>query len=510
MNGILVADDQQAVRLKIVNVIREMQLDFGPVYEAGDGLEAIQIIQQHHPEIALVDIVMPNLDGLALIEQMKQDHSDTHFIIVSSHHDFEYAKKAINFKVDAYILKPISGRELQGVLIATMDSIHKEGLELEKFKEKEVQHFSMLLFEYLTGMGVFIEMKHIVEGMKVLTLVHPYYQLAVIRFPDTQQDPANRIKRQMESELRDDSDRCLSFTSKNDELVYLFNMEKPDNHMVATLEKCLSAAGHDLHCGMSMTKKGIVSVKALYTQTSFALKESMLKQTMMHVFSQETEQLRFFLSIEEMGKVQDALLKRGREELEQNLERIFVKMTREKWSAGDVENGLIDLVNYILLNTKNMAPEICDMVTESRSLREAKDIFHMKIAAKEIIDRVYKCMEGRTRKDTGNQAIEQICRYVQENFSRDISLSIITNKLNMNYHYISGLFARKVGLSFSEYLMKVRLEKAKELLRRTEGKIYEVAVGSGFNDVQYFCRAFKKQFALTPAQYRKSTRNPKL
>jgi two-component system response regulator YesN len=95
--------------------------------------------------------------------------------------------------------------------------------------------------------------------------------------------------------------------------------------------------------------------------------------------------------------------------------------------------------------------------------------------------------------------------YINDNFNKDINLSFISNKFNLSYSYFSRIFKMYAGVSFTQYLLKVRMEKAKELLVSSPNlKIKEVAsmVGYDFDNVQNFTRAFKNYFGKSPQYYK--------
>jgi len=112
----LVADDETNIREGLSSLVEECGLKIKVVAQAQDGLEALAMFEKYSPDLVLMDINMPLMDGLSCIEKMKAMKENVRVVIVSSYDNFSYAKKAIGLKVDSYILKPIDEEELKQVL----------------------------------------------------------------------------------------------------------------------------------------------------------------------------------------------------------------------------------------------------------------------------------------------------------------------------------------------------------------------------------------------------------
>lgn len=113
---LLIADDERLVRYSIRSMVEEMSLPFQAVHEARDGESLVESVRRLEPQIALVDIQMPKLNGLKAISSLVSDHPGTVFVILSAHNDFSYAQEAIHLGVFRYLLKPVDPAELEPVL----------------------------------------------------------------------------------------------------------------------------------------------------------------------------------------------------------------------------------------------------------------------------------------------------------------------------------------------------------------------------------------------------------
>ena len=103
--------------------------------------------------------------------------------------------------------------------------------------------------------------------------------------------------------------------------------------------------------------------------------------------------------------------------------------------------------------------------------------------------------------------VVRVKAYIQKNFEHNISLHDIARHVSMNDSYLSALFSKKTGISITEYITSLRLAKAKNLLRHSDQRIYQIALECGYTDESYFGKVFKKYEGCTPHEYRNPERN---
>jgi len=132
MINVLIADDEKWMRDTLLTSIEWERYGFHIVGEAGDGAEALCMIEQHEPDIVLTDIQMPHLDGIALLEKVKESGLAPIFIYFSGYDRFEYAKSALKLGAVDYILKPVDEDELMETLLKAKALIEKDAGRKEK------------------------------------------------------------------------------------------------------------------------------------------------------------------------------------------------------------------------------------------------------------------------------------------------------------------------------------------------------------------------------------------
>ena len=97
---------------------------------------------------------------------------------------------------------------------------------------------------------------------------------------------------------------------------------------------------------------------------------------------------------------------------------------------------------------------------------------------------------------------EAICMYVQENFQGPITRASVARNFGMTPNHVSRVFRREGSMGFSDYLTRVRIDRAKFMLKEYGSTLKEIAIGCGYHDVAYFCRVFRRMTKVTPTEYR--------
>ncbi|MBU3199937.1 response regulator [Clostridium estertheticum] len=105
-------------------------------------------------------------------------------------------------------------------------------------------------------------------------------------------------------------------------------------------------------------------------------------------------------------------------------------------------------------------------------------------------------------KSSSHNAVQQVVNHIKEHYNMKITLNDMAEKVYLNSSYLSVQFKKEMGINFIDYIKKVRIEKAKELLKRIDLKSYEVCEAVGYKDYKYFTELFKELTGLTPLEFR--------
>lgn len=116
--------------------------------------------------------------------------------------------------------------------------------------------------------------------------------------------------------------------------------------------------------------------------------------------------------------------------------------------------------------------------------------------------KVIQCVQEE-KKDKDIRPVREVKAYLEENYHQEISLNDLADMVSLNASYLSALFKKETGMTYTEYVMFCRLEKAKELLADTGKSIAEIADAVGYHDTRHFSKLFTRNIGLKPSEYRK-------
>ena len=156
MKTIVIIDDEYYFRKALVKYISEYPKEYEVIGEAFNGTDGIHLITSLYPDIALLDISMPQENGFSVIQRVKAAGIKTKFIIISGYDRFEYAQKAIKLGVDDFLLKPITDKSLYECLKTVSEKInHEQRLEdtLSTLVKKETQNKSYLISTFMAKLS---------------------------------------------------------------------------------------------------------------------------------------------------------------------------------------------------------------------------------------------------------------------------------------------------------------------------------------------------------------------
>ena len=157
--------------------------------------------------------------------------------------------------------------------------------------------------------------------------------------------------------------------------------------------------------------------------------------------------------------------------------------------------------------------KIEELVSESRTPKKTgmetseklKNSIHKHMIGsimKSYLDEVLNCWI-LFRQETEKKPIRQVKTYIEENYNQDVNLDSLSRLVFLNPIYLSSMFKQETGISITDYIIEVRLKKAKELLADTPMFIGEIASAVGYKDTRYFSKLFLKHVGIKPTEYRK-------
>ncbi|HEY5583692.1 MAG TPA: response regulator [Ruminiclostridium sp.] len=528
MINLLIVDDEEEIRKGIRLNVDWEAYGVSICGEAEDGEAALKLIKETHPDILLIDIRMPGLSGLQVIEAINSKATPIKSIILSGHDDFNYAQSALRYGVSDYLLKPCRSRDILEVVLKVKSSIEAEQNSnevLQRFKIQFNESFPLLKERFLCRMinvdeknsDIFVKnfdmLKINLENMMfavVLIRINDYFEISEHRRYEDIELLKFAIKNITFDTIRPYY-KCEVFESNND-VVVIMNSENNSsdkfldvfNTLKANISKFLNVT---TSIGVGNCYKEPKDIRQSYLDAFIALESCFYLGNDIIIKYNDNQELhneKAFYPLNAEREIINNLNEGKPEVLKENLEAYISKLQIGTLSQEYVKKLCLSLVlslNHLCIENNIPTDSIfgtdlsyIDTILKFDTLERIKD---------SLLEKIKLIAETVISKKSGNKIIEHALNFINENFNKEITLEALASEVYLNPKYLSMLFKKVVGCNFVDYIQNLRISKACELLKDVRLKAYDVAYSVGYSDEKYFSQIFKKLKGVTPSQYRK-------
>lgn len=521
MYGVLIAEDELLVRLGLQNSISWNKYNMQVVGSAEDGQIAWDIYQQKKPEIVITDLRMPTMDGMELISRIRNENTGTKIVILTCVEEFETARKAIALGVQNYILKlSMSVEDMESILAKMKRELDQESTRDNNLISAQVGEdiirerlLKGFLFYDFFSKDQFLENAKKcalrIEQRRLLLCIMEIDHYSELKSKDSaKRDKVvlSSITNIANSQMADVKMREI-FYNDDGRYIILTNVDDADSDYSA-LKKALQNIGKTIgmYFGLSVTfafskiYDGFEKMPQMYQEAARALTR------------------KFYLGkgkfLEEGTAIEGDYFRKIKEIL-QPLENGFPSVSVSKeylWIQKSLTTAVLSRDNVVrmlsqLLQWINCSIFTCFTIDSSEDttkyihrLENCDTLDECGAAVKEFCQKVESRLPVRDFSD----GIARAVGYIKSNYSHDITLSQLSQYVDMSSSYFSSVFKKETEYSFIEYLNMTRIEQAKKLLLQTDYKSYEIAERVGFSDNTYFCKVFKKATGISPIEFREN------
>ena len=484
MLKVLIVDDEVLVKVGLRNIIAWQEHDYEIIGEASNGQQALEIARRTPPDIVLTDIRMPAMDGIELVRCLREEQPQAKIIILTAYKDFEYVQQAMRLGVTEYILKLSMEPD---DLLQVLDRVKRQ-IEMERSQPS----FSLSLHQ-MEQRSLFFRSPE--ETIPDFPLPDFPARIVLLRLAHFSNGTPASIARLLE--------RVFGAASGPFYLSdHWFGVLLPEDELL-TEEKLKDRRENILKEIQAEIRMGVSGLIFLPAEMRSALEQA--RRAVRHGFYISEKDIIFSETLppyvtvnqhEEWKAIEEAVLTPSR--MEEACRRVLaLDCARQKRfiPPQDAVNLCLTLLRAIAFALREVGFSQAEMEIPQRY--ETMDA---------LKDQVQKTWEIYTqyRENRFSADIVAIIRYVQEHYSQPIRLCDVAGMVYRSESYISYLFREKMGVGFVDYVTRVRIEKAKELLLQEGVSISSVPERVGFSDPAYFCRVFKKITHVSPQRYRQS------
>ena len=525
MYRVLIADDEGIMVESLKTIISRNFTDC-EIETAKTGRTAIEQAESFRPDIILMDIQMPGINGIEAMREIRKFNTTALFYVISAYDKFDYAKEAIGIGVERYLMKPITRKTVIEIISEAQEKVdrnRKTRSEQLKAQEKLETIIPVVENGFVSSMLLQDDWQEAGYFKQLLEITEDYGYVLLLRFGTEMKDgklisPVGagvqaqsfypEVRAVIKSYLH-----CIIGSIISDRIVVVVPRKEAElgyeeridviegtRKIISRLEERMDLL---FRAGIGRVHR-LEELKVSYLEALQALRES--SGRVVHTndiisrgqyegeFPAETEHELF------------ALLGRGDVDgMKDQANRFFDWMIMRYPKSRD--NIRLKVLEYVLQAEKDAFFDgAVNYGFESREnyLTEVMEIQDYELLRNWFLEKMTQAAASiRNRKEKQSETVVSKAKnYILENYASDISLDDVSREVNVSPYYFSKLFKEEAGENFIEYLTGIRMEKAKQLLLQEGRSIKEIGMLVGYGDPNYFSRIFKKQTEMTPREFR--------
>ncbi|AZK46740.1 response regulator transcription factor [Paenibacillus lentus] len=511
MIDVLIVDDEPKLREGLRTFIDWGTLGYRVVDTAANGNEALEKYAACRPELVIADVRMPGMDGLQLIERLREQDPLLHILILSGYADFDYAKKAIAQRADGYLLKPVDEDELVEYLHGIRTTIESERASEEwRHAAKEWTREALIQLLLTETEHTSEDRRQLKERAEELGVLWNNYQVLLVALHDELTESVLYLLRRSLVESFEQQERGWVFEHYGQIGVLLKEplLAVEREGVYRSIETAVGEMGVEFTVALGSKVSSLGEIADSYgvarelIKLHFFLEDGKLlceedaysehEEDCSEVFPSETlsDQIYYAVDIGNKKAMKSLVRQAGR------------SLVTEGFTEADIKRRFVEILTSIMSKGFKQHPELqqqsrqySDMLTEIYHLRSIKALY-------EKTDDFLQQMMTHLGENDKHREVKIMLDLIERNFSDNLKLETLSGVLNYNSAYLGKLFKNETGEYFNTYLDKVRIEKAKAYLE--DGlKVYQVAEKVGYTNVDYFHSKFKKYVGTSPSAYRR-------
>lgn len=514
MDTLFIADDEQNIRDGLKVILDWEALGFTLVGEAGNGEDALNKILRLKPSLTLIDVRMPKMNGTEVIKKAREAGFDGKIVILSGFSDFSYAQEAIKYDVRFYITKPLDEDELLDAVLKIKNELSRKieqdlSLAQLKSKAKEVYLRDLVIKKIVPSLSE--------NDKDLLHLNSNTFQIVITEGFQKTDTNYYSFSDLLLADFVKDSTYLDSFTEASKE-VLLLKGTFPQRRLTDALEHLEDqpqegSALASLYITYGPIVNSLEEVPYSYELAKQCMSRRFFCPKEVHYMGyeelpkstpEETSDIDQSKISEFAEKIKNFIQVYSHQGLADTLEetrKYLVENTSDpktiKHFYADLYGGISEKVVRAYFNTPLPLSPLSQAIESINSANYMYEIIRF------ISEQCTKIMEA-AGVPSSDAIINDILYYIDHNYSSNIKLETIAPLFGYNSAYLGKIFNKHVGESFNTYIDKKRVEAAKEYLRDGTLKVYEIAEKTGYTNVDYFHKKFRKYVGESPAEYRKN------
>lgn len=510
---IAIIEDEFYTRKAIGQYIGRLGDPYEVCGEAGNGQEGLELLRRERPEIALVDITMPIINGIDMIQAAANEGLPTQMIILTGYSEFSYARAAVYLGVREYLLKPLRIEDLRKALdhvskslVRRENALSESGIDVESLLREQLAE--QLIRGGSDSESVALLMEHLsfpsAEHVYRVVLIQFYAESPDGGFAREIAEIARRFLRALGLEIIDyPSDLqtvCAVVAGKTD-----VSFDQLSNALSQTADAAREALNVQLKISISNPCADISMVPNAYLEALAVQQYHLFRDDQkIAIYMPETQfsGKKVLLSGEMRHQLMNLLRKGDVEAIRRFIEERFRKMHQTNANADTVYICVAEIMSTLL----EFKADRCALSNETASEEVIPVLFsinHIDSLKKFILRYAIEAVQSAKQGDTvHNNLIRRVREYVNANYMNSaLRLEDIAKANFISTQYLCSIYRRATHTTVGDYIFETRMKHARDLISQGQRNVAIISEACGYDDADYFCKCFRRKFGMTPRQY---------
>lgn len=495
MYRVVIVEDDRIIRKAMIQSDWS-SIDVEIVGEASDGQQAMEVIMETNPQLVVTDINMPFMNGVELGRKLRKVNASVRIIFLTGFDDFDYVREAMLLRSDDYLLKPVQSQDLLTKVKKALESWTQEHEKNERLVESlPLLHEKVVRrILYHGGSDQLIDIQKELNRFDVY-LSGPEFVVLNIVSPQFHTTDSRTLYHRLTKWQRHNEIAVLSY--QNNDVFMIISIESDQQEAFKQLIKDIRK---DLLRQIEVDV--IITVSSLHSEVQhieLAILESKIKM----------EQLKISMQLNMDDK---DLSDESTHKVTINGIKAFADLlTTQTFQLEEAKSLALHMLSYIGMGINQLVKQESNQVNIqhiSQKVLKSDKTAPILIEIMTLVDRWEEEVKRNQYESQSETLVDKAITYLKTHFAEpDLTLVRLADEIHVSSPYLSNLFKTETNKNFTEYVLELRMEKAKELLESTRLRTYEIAEQIGYINPHYFSSTFKKYTQQTPIEYRK--RHPK-
>lgn len=517
MYNILIIDDEPIVKIALRSILPWEEHGFHICATASNGIEALTLVEQHHPQIIITDLKMPQMDGIELIRSLKEQNYCGEILVLSNYEDFEYVRNALLLGAVDYMLKvKIEADVLLQYLMKAVEKLKQKDIAQNSL-EQNPNHLEMILKSF------FYE-KHSLDNFinkypsYLLSFMHQPCSICSLFFEQElsekrEQHPLSEtlIENTVLDALQGLEDTQVIPMIEN-QLLVIFSQPEPEVQKLS-LQQFVQKLPNRFKLYHSLSPVILYYWNASDYENARTIYFEFENITQLRFYQngtifniRETDMIHYLSSVQykELGK---EIHENGLNGMDQSLDILsaIIKRCSDEHVYPEILRLLfIKILQFLEFLKKNIDIKSHEFLSETKEAiyhctTSQELMSYMTVSLQSIFEPLSDIPEHDSIQY--REEIAKVTQYIEDNYQRKITLNSISSYVNLSLSYLCRIFKSEVGTSINNYINNLRMEKASAFITHENISVKEVAARVGIEDQLYFSRLFKKHFGVPPSEY---------